>query len=848
MDFLTLDYTGQLYNGETATRVSLQLQSSNTDLVYFGTTFFGFRLDGFERFDITATAGDDYIYTHTGAYNDTIRGGAGNDTIHANGGNDVIEGGAGDDHITGGDGADVLNGGSGDDRFYGVNSGDVIVGGSGVDEVTFDLSSDTTGASFDLAAGLGANGSWTGIERITGTFGSGDDTVVAGAQVQNLNGGSGVDFLTLDYTGQLYNGETATRVSLQLQSSNTDLVYFGTTFFGFRLDGFERFDITATAGDDYIYTHTGAYNDTIRGGAGNDTIHANGGNDVIEGGAGDDHITGGDGADVLNGGSGDDRFYGVNSGDVIVGGSGVDEVTFDLSSDTTGASFDLAAGLGANGSWTGIERITGTFGSGDDTVVAGAQVQNLNGGSGVDFLTLDYTGQLYNGETATRVSLQLQSSNTDLVYFGTTFFGFRLDGFERFDITATAGDDYIYTHTGAYNDTIRGGAGNDTIHANGGNDVIEGGAGDDRIDGGDGYDWLVLGIGNDTVDGGADRDMVSFSDLPEVAGRTNLDFMLTLDLGAGTANLFGGETNTLNSIERVTGSIFTDVMRGSDGNDELRGIGDYDWFIATPGNDTLDGGNGLDMVSFVEGTYSGATVVQDVFSVDGAPPSGAAVGGVLLDLTTPADNVGLADGLTLISVERVTGSSHQDVFYGDSNQNDFRGLGGYDWFVSSTGGRERYFGGDGLDTVTYFQSTDGVGASLRNSSYIVSGQETGYGTAGDAVRDLFYEIENLVGSNYDDSLTGNEERNQLAGLDGDDIIFGYGNIDYIKGGAGNDMINGGAGSDFALYDGNRADYTITRTSSTEVEIAGGGFTDFLENVEYFQFDDETANIWQFSVA
>ncbi|GAB5437843.1 peptidoglycan DD-metalloendopeptidase family protein [Falsiruegeria mediterranea] len=303
--------------------------------------------------------------------------GSGDDSILTGSGTDGILSGSGNDYINAGAGRDVISAGAGDDTITGIGANEIIAGGEGVDLVTFYASSETSDLILNLGTGQGLGGSWTGVERVSGTFGSGDDTVVAGAQVQNLNGGSGVDFLTLDYTGQLYNGETATRVSLQLQSSNTDLVYFGTTFFGFRLDGFERFDITATAGDDYIYTHTGAYNDTIRGGAGNDTIHANGGNDVIEGGAGDDHITGGDGADVLNGGSGDDRFYGVNSGDVIVGGSGVDEVTFDLSSDTTGASFDLAAGLGANGSWTGIERITGTFGSGDDTVVAGRRYRTL---------------------------------------------------------------------------------------------------------------------------------------------------------------------------------------------------------------------------------------------------------------------------------------------------------------------------------------------------------------------------------------------------------------------------------------------------------------------------------------
>ncbi|MEM8681411.1 MAG: type I secretion target repeat-containing protein, partial [Planctomycetota bacterium] len=368
----------------------------------------------------------------------------------------------------------------------------------------------------------------------------------------------------------------------------------------------------------------------------------------------------------------------------------------------------------------------------------------------------------------------------------------------------------------------------------------------EQINGLDGFDWIIPDRGNDTVNGGADRDMVSYSDLMDVPGR-GTNFLLDLDLGAGRAEIFGGEVDILTSIERATGSIYADVMRGTDGNDELRGIGDYDWFIATEGNDTLNGGNGLDMVTFLEAGPSGAPVVEDIFSTDGVPPMGNDVGGVLLDLADGSNNTGLAEGLTLISVERVTGSSHQDVFFGDDQQNDFRGLGGYDWFVGSTGGRERYFGGDGLDTVTYYQSTSGVIASLRNGAGEFGGQETGFGSAGDAIRDLYFEIENLVGTNFDDRLEGNRERNQLSGLDGDDYLLGYGGIDYLKGGRGNDTLDGGAGSDFALFDGNRADYTLTRTSSTEVMVVGADGSDSLINVEYFQFDDEAANIWDLNI-
>lgn len=135
------------------------------------------------------------------------------------------------------------------------------------------------------------------------------------------------------------------------------------------------------------------------------------------------------------------------------------------------------------------------------------------------------------------------------------------------------------------------------------------------------------------------------------------------------------------------------------------------------------------------------------------------------DTICGANNTNLAAGHSYIAIERIAGSGRADVFWGDGNENDFRGLGDYDWFVGSTGGRECYFGGDGVDTVTYFRSTAGVTASLSNGVR-VNGLETGYGTGGDAARDLYFEIENLVGSEHADALRGNAGSNTLMGLGG----------------------------------------------------------------------------------
>ncbi|MBT8169836.1 hypothetical protein KMP95_15840 [Ruegeria litorea] len=358
----------------------------------------------------------------------------------------------------------------------------------------------------------------------------------------------------------------------------------------------------------------------------------------------------------------------------------------------------------------------------------------------------------------------------------------------------------------------------------------------------DGGDWITPGGGSDTVDGGDGNDMLSFFNLAETPGRSNVQYRLDIDMGAGRAvSHDGGENISFTNVERLTATIFADWIRGSDGDDEIRGLGDYDWIIATEGRDTIDGGTGQDMISFLEYQSSATNVIGSIFDSNGLPPTGAQASGVLMNLADPSGNTGLAAGLDLTSVERVTGSGRQDVFFGDSGQNDFRGLGDFDWFVSSTGGRERYFGGDGLDTVTYFNATAGIKASLSNGA-MVGGRETGFGYGGDAARDLFFELENIVGSRFDDEIRGSSERNQLNGLEGDDMIFGKGGTDYIMGGLGNDTIDGGAGSDYALFSGDSADYTLTRSGSN-VTVVGADGNDNLVDVEYFRFDDGDVTIW-----
>ena len=86
-----------------------------------------------------------------------------------------------------------------------------------------------------------------------------------------------------------------------------------------------------------------------------------------------------------------------------------------------------------------------------------------------------------------------------------------------------------------------------------------------------------------------------------------------------------------------------------------------------------------------------------------------------------------------------------------------------------------------------------------------------------------------IGSDGDDSLSGNESANYLSGENGDDTLNGYGGNDILNGGAGNDTLkgdngddtlNGGAGND-KLYGGNGHD-----------TLVGGAGDDHMQGGDY----------------
>jgi Ca2+-binding RTX toxin-like protein len=150
-------------------------------------------------------------------------------------------------------------------------------------------------------------------------------------------------------------------------------------------------------------------------------------------------------------------------------------------------------------------------------------------------------------------------------------------------------------------ETLTGTEGRDIICGLGGADTLRGLGGNDKLIGGDGGDKLVGGAGDDAFDGGGDigRDTADYSGS---AARVEASLLSNTATGEGSDSLM--------SIENLTGSQSNDELIGSDlanrlsgkgGRDTLRGLGGPDSLNGNGWADTLLGGAGDDSVTGAEG-------------------------------------------------------------------------------------------------------------------------------------------------------------------------------------------------------------------------------------------------------
>ncbi len=474
-------------------------------------------------------------------------------------------------------------------------------------------------------------------------------------------------------------------------------------------------------------------------------IHGNDGNDLLSGGGGHDVLHGDSGDDVIIGGAGDDMLYGDAGSDTLDGGAGAD-------------------------------YIDGGQGSDDDV----DQVTYEDSNAGVIFKPIADVGSAS-------------------AFAGT---GGDAEGDVLVSIEYIIGSHF-----------------SDELHGNMSREnTLEGLEGDDKLYGGDKDDYILGGPGADLILGYAGEDGTSY--LTSNGG-------VQVDLATGVGHGGDAEGDHLSQMEDVEGTLFDDVLRGnaSDnildgmyGDDIIEGRGGKDTVTTGAGDDTvyalgdgdtIDAGSGEDLLSYAHRTSSGVTV--NLFT--GAGPNSdkilferKALGGV--DDMTPLKDVSVRTD-HVSSVENLDGTNiagSGDSLTGDYGSNRIRGFAGNDSLFGGGAsdtlngglGADHLDGGDGRDWAEYIDSTARVAVNLQ----------TGLGTGGDAQGDTLTSIENLRGSDYADSLTGDFNNNifdpRLSRL----------------GGAFSDGVTGGGGVDKLIVDWSRQD---TGTGMTGGYNSGSNF-------------------------
>ncbi|WP_375499960.1 M10 family metallopeptidase C-terminal domain-containing protein [uncultured Nostoc sp.] len=167
-------------------------------------------------------------------------------------------------------------------------------------------------------------------------------------------------------------------------------------------------------------------------------------------------------------------------------------------------------------------------------------------------------------------------------------------------------------------------------------------------------------------------------------------------------------------------------------------------------------------------------------------------------------NLAIAFGVT---IENAIGGKENDVLIGNAVANLLDGGNGNDTLIGNAGadtliggeGNDIFDGGAGKDTLIGGEGFD-IGSYGTSTTGIIIDLSTGTVSGGDAEGDVLIEIEGVGGSEFSDTLLGDENDNAFSGLGGDDVIRGRGGNDQLNGGAGNDLIDGGADIDTVAYD------------------------------------------------
>jgi len=761
--------------------------------------------------------------------NDSLSGGAGNDFLQGDTGDDTLNGGDGNDVLTDFTGNDVLNGEAGNDRY-------VLFLNHGANTITdTDGEADVLDLRTTQSAGFGLYREGTALKLRQST--TTDITTVNNFWAATTGTQAGTGYL-----------ET---VELRLHDTNT---FVDTYFLNLGVTGGTGNDwmigtvgndtLSGGAGNDRLQGDEG--NDLLDGGEGNDRLTGGSGSDVFRGGAGADTMDGGsqtrqpwivntsgqyDAIDTVTTANSTGLNVNLSNRTIVSDGAtdvynGIEEIrgsqnkadtvtgrTSDSATAGDGSSIYLflrggsdtvnitpygslqpwadGATVGYHWSKTGIQVTyasdgrtgTVTYGAttGTDAQFAGADTLTYVGILGdsayndsfdlrnfkynqLGYITDQATGTSYNTLLMGRGgSDTVQGNGATNVHFGAVTTSTSLNGpGVNINLNTTTAQDLSHLKT---NGVALG-----TVTLTGGVRGITGTQFADTMTGGvrvnDKFESFRGDGGNDTINGGTGYDRADY--------RFSTDGV-TINLATGTASSTSQGTDTLRGIEEIRGSMSDDVFdaRTYSGGapSTTNNVSSYWWglnaFLPEGGNDVIRG-NGSTRID-----YGSAMVAVKV-------DLGAGVADARVDADKATPGYLTLGRDTFSGVFDVRGTVFDDELLGGGAGRTATGLPVE--FFSGGAGNDTINGLGGWDVAVYGSSLNAINVNLT--------LPTGNVQDGWGFTDTVTDIEEFVGSFYNDTFLGNAA----------DQTF--------HGGKGNDSMDGGAGYDEVGFSNDEKGVTV----------------------------------------
>lgn len=525
--------------------------------------------------------------------------------------------------------------------------------------------------------------------------------------------------------------------------------------------------------------------------------------DTLIGDSQDNTLYGGGGDDVLTGGAGNDTLYGESGNDTMIGGAGDDTYYVGSSGDIIIELADegvdtVSSSLSSTTLWDNVENLVITSSSAANGY-GNASDNVIYSGAGNNIMD----GGLGN-DTASYtasivgVTVSLATTNPQVTGHGTdTLLNFEnLTGSNYADrLTGNAQDNVLDGGVGA--DWMSGGAGNDIYYVDNAGDVVV-----EAVD--EGIDTVYSSLGAHILGANVENGRILSTG---VANMTGNGLSNVIYAGSGNNVMDGGAgidtVSYLYATGAVTASLATTAAQatGGSGSDTLRNVenltgSDYsDTLAGNADANVIDGGKGADQMS--GGAGDDRYIVDDAGDkvIEAANAGIDQVDSYLAAYTLGAN---VEDGRIMSTGSaNMTGNALANLIYAGDGNNVI------------TGGA-----GAGNDTVSYLYAKSAVTVSLATTAAQNTG---GSGT------DTLSGIQWLTGSNYNDTLTGS---------DGDNHIDGGAGVDRMIGGAGNDL------------------YYIDNPGDIIVELAGEGTDTVYSKATSYTLPDyvENLRIWTSSSA